>query len=282
MISKVKSALDQGYIRYQMRKHQMPQVSARFSIFVDTSRFTIKTADSWNEFLQVIKLRHEVFIREGLKKRTALRVDLDKFDFVCDHLIIVEKATSRVVGTYRLISSHVSKDYYSESEFYLKDFLKRPGTKLELGRACIHQDYRNGITMTLLWRGLVEYMKATKTDYLFGCSSIKTIDPLQTAFIYKFLQERGHTTDVYGIHPTKKYAFKKMREFLKSMEGLVTGVQGDSLVPSLLKSYLNAGAKVCGEPALDKPFHCVDFFTVLETKNISDSYERKYRTGSSS
>lgn len=48
-------------------------------------------------------------------------------------------------------------------------------------------------------------------------------------------------------------------------------------VPALLKSYLNAGAKVYAAPAYDPAFHCLDFFTVLNLDQLKSSYERKYQ-----
>jgi putative hemolysin len=48
------------------------------------------------------------------------------------------------------------------------------------------------------------------------------------------------------------------------------------LIPSLLKSYIKTGAVVCGEPALDQDFQCIDFFTLLDVRNMKESVMKKF------
>ena len=46
---------------------------------------------------------------------------------------------------------------------------------------------RNGIVMNLLWRGVGAYMKNIDARYVFGCASIKTVEPAITCAIYNHL-----------------------------------------------------------------------------------------------
>jgi putative hemolysin len=48
------------------------------------------------------------------------------------------------------------------------------------------------------------------------------------------------------------------------------------LFRSLLQSYFRLGAKVCGRPAIDKSFRCIDFLTLLDVAQIKGSYLHKY------
>ena len=48
------------------------------------------------------------------------------------------------------------------------------------------------------------------------------------------------------------------------------------LLPPLLRSYLQAGSKVHGAPALDKDFQCIDLLTILDLRSVQGSYARRY------
>ena len=47
-------------------------------------------------------------------------------------------------------------------------------------------------------------------------------------------------------------------------------------IPALLGSYFKAGAKLAGEPAIDREFHCIDFLTVLKIEDMSPAFKGKY------
>lgn len=264
----------------------------KVSLCFDKGSFTIKTVENWTELAEVMKLRHEVFHREFLGKRLPLSMDFDRYDSLGDHLIIVDRSSDRlgrsgegsavpgqVVGCYRLISSEHSRDFYSASEFNISEFLSLPGTKLEMSRACIHRDYRDGVVISLLWRGLVQYIQAVKAEYLFGCASIRTMDPLEVASIYSYLQANGFLSETIQAVPVPAYHMPGVHYPTPSAVQAEQVEKGKSLIPPLLNSYLRAGAKVCGVPALDVSFECIDFLTVLKMKQLTRTFDRKYHPG---
>ena len=118
---------------------------AKVSLFVDAQKFLIKTGESGYELEKALKLRYEVVYREILNKRAFLNIDVDEFDFISDHLIIIDKKSEEAVGTYRLISSTFSERFYSETEFFIENLKRTADNKLELGRACVHREHRNGV-----------------------------------------------------------------------------------------------------------------------------------------
>jgi putative hemolysin len=251
-----------------------PKVSFAF----DKGNYTVKTVENWTELEQVLRLRHEVFHKEFMGKTLALGMDFDRFDSVGDHLVIVDRESGKIVGTYRLICSQFSKSFYSASEFGLDEFLQVPGVKLEMSRACIHKDFRDGVVISLLWRGLIQYVQAVKADYLFGLASIRTMDQNDVGSIYQYLNANGFLSKEFSITAVPSYT-------MPGGEALATAGSpdnGKALIPPLLNSYLRAGAKVCGLPALDESFECVDFLTVLRMKDISKLYDRRYTAGDSS
>lgn len=247
----------------------------KVKLLIERERFVIKTAENHDELARVLRLRYDVFYRELLEKRLLLGIDIDKFDFKCDHLIIIDKKTDTFIGTYRLISSLFARKFYSETEFSLDSIISLPGIKLELGRACVHRDYRTGSSIALLWRGITEYMKITGTKYLFGCSSVKTTDKKEVAAMYKNLSGNNLAPQEYQVFPKRKFK-------IKGFESMVEEVTKEdeekamSSIPPLIKSYLNMGASICGEPAYDKKFKCADFLTVFNLDS-SEKVQKKYK-----
>jgi L-ornithine Nalpha-acyltransferase len=252
----------------------------KVSLFIDTQRFLIKTVENSYELEKVLKLRHEVFYREILNKRAFLNIDVDEFDFICDHLIVIDKKSEEVVGTYRIISSTFSERFYSETEFLIQNLKSTADNKLELGRACVHRDYRNGVTIALLWKGISEYIKRVDARYLFGCSSINTMDIIEVSLIYNYVKGLYFSSEDFRVYPKGKYRIEQIDYYLDAIERFNLKAETvEELVPPLLKSYLRAGSKICGEPAVDRKFRCIDFLTVLDTELLNKTFEKKYKVG---
>jgi putative hemolysin len=242
----------------------------------ENSRYIVRIARDGEELVQAMRLRHEVFFEEGGLPWNPLSLDFDNFDFLCDHLVILEKATGRMVGTYRLNASCRNSVFYSSSEFHLENIARLPGNKLELGRSCVHKDFRSALIIAMLWRGLTAYMKALDIRYLFGCTSLMTLDPEKVAAVNAFLLS-GHSAPAeQSVRP--RHPFKHLAKYMRFLETLPEELRpkGETLVPPLLKSYLRAGAKVCGNPCMDGAFKCADFFTLFDVQSISGSYEKKF------
>lgn len=231
----------------------------RHHVRIETTRYTLKTASRLDELLRLFHLRHAVF------KGDASKLDLDHLDHACDHLLILDNSDGSIVGTYRLI---FGSEYYSDGEFNLSQFKKLPGTKLELGRACIQEEHRNGSVIDLLWKGIGRYQELTGAQYLFGCSSIFTVNPKEMSALMSQMRAKGRFDDGLKIRPVPSFTHPKL-----------TGSYDEPIsatLPSLLASYLMAGAKVHGTPAYDEEFFCFDWLTILNVDEISSSYKRRY------
>ncbi len=236
--------------------------------------FLVKTAETQSEFINVLKLRHEIFIREWQGREKESGLDLEPFDYSGDHLLIIRKVDQMLVGTYRLLCSNFVESFYSQDEFQMDQFLKSEGIKLELGRACIHHEFRNGITIDLLWKGLARYISASKADYLFGCSSVKTVDHVVFEALYFELSKKHQWLHEFDICSTSKYKFETFKFNNKSESA--DGKKLRELLPPLLRSYLQAGAAVYGEPAHDKVFSCVDLLTILDLKKLNRRFRERF------
>jgi putative hemolysin len=264
----------------KLRKHKIHQFKPKVHIFSDKGPFILKTVETADELIEALRLRYQVFHRELLGKFRPTGIDVDEFDFVCDHLVIVDKKTKKIVGTYRFNSSEFSHNFYCEQEFHMENLMSRPGTKLELGRACIHSEYRRGAVIALLWRGIADYMKAINASILFGCASIKTESPRQAALLYHYFHRDGRFKEGMLCPPTAKYTMPNLDLWIENLSRELTveeKTEIDELIPPLCRAYLKAGSLMGGEPAYDSAFKCIDFLTILPRENLNAALWRKYK-----
>lgn len=279
-VRSVKVALEKLNAQIKIHHHNIRRFEPRVSFEFERGHFQVKTASNGAELEKCLRLRFEVFHKEFMNKKRTVGVDIDKLDFISDHLVIVDKRLNRTIGTYRLNCSKFNDTFYSTSEFQMEKLLAMPGNKLEMGRACIDKEYRNGVVMALLWRGIVEYAQATESKYLFGCGSVKTTDKLESALIYKWLRDHGHMNEEFDVVPTKKYRISGFKECLDYIEADADRYNPEAvreMIPTLMHSYLKAGSKLCGEPAVDLEFGCIDFLTLLKTDEMTALFQRKFK-----
>ncbi len=246
-------------------------------IYIETSQFILKTAQSNQERYQCFRLRHEVFSKEyGLNKN--LNIDYDEFDDDFSHLIIIDKKTTAVIGTYRFKVQENSQKSYTNQEFDLESCSLLDQGFLELGRACIHKDYRRGITiLPLLWKGILEVLNKSKCELMIGCSSVKTIDINDALLLKKYFLENNHFEELLWTLPKSHYIIPEFLEDTTTSKKLTHDEirQAENLIPPLLKAYLRYGAKINIIPALDLEFGCIDFLTLMKSSDLNKQIAKK-------
>lgn len=246
--------------------------SANINFSLENSNYIVKIADEDQEFEEMLRLRYDIFYKEWGSLETGNSIDFDKYDLLADHVLIKEKKNNRIIATCRLIHSQFTDSFYSEEEFFLDEFLKSPGAKLEMGRVCIAEDYRTGVVLSLMWRALARYCTLSGVDYLFGCSSIHTTNPAVARDLSQHFMN-GYSSSEYNVRPLPYYDFSDLMD--NQNESTVT-TEIDQLIPPILKFYLKSGAKIYGRPAIDRVFQCVDFFTILKIEEGESFFFTKY------
>lgn len=234
------------------------------------SKLSLSLASTEEEVKEVQRLRYKVFIEAmGLAAlANAEGLDRDEFDEHCDHLIVRDTKTLKVVGTYRILGPNAARNlgrFYSETEFDLSRLHNIRDSIAEAGRACIHPDYRSGAVIMMLWAGLAAFMRRERCTYLIGCASISLTDGgHNAAAIYRNFKEEDFAPLEYRVKPHLAFPFEDMDQ------GHV------ARIPPLLKGYIRAGGWVCGEPAWDPDFHSADLFLMLPLANLDNRYAKHY------
>ena len=239
-----------------------PRCSSKNDVRLEAGLYVARLAVTDAERAAAFRLRFLVFnleMREGLESAYVNGYDVDRYDEVCDHLIVEEKTTGGIVGTYRIQMGDVAGrcfGYYSEQEF---DFAPYEGMRaqiVELGRACIHRDHRSAEVLHLLWRGIARYALANGGRYMMGCCSLTSQDPEMGHAVYETLTD-------YCVEPELQTVPTAAFRLPESATALV-----DVRAPKLLRAYLTIGAKICGPPAIDREFKTVDFLTLLDLQTL--------------
>ncbi len=278
-IGTVKEAFQSLEAQLKLQRFKIGKFQPKIKISVEKGHYTVKTVETADELKDVLKLRFDVFNREFMQTKRVVGVDVDKLDFICDHLVIRDNRAGRIVGTYRLNSSTFSNKFYSSAEFHFDEIKQMDGNILELGRAAIDKDYRTGVVIALLWRGISEYMLKTNTDILLGCASVKTTEPLPIGLVTYHLENKGVLKFDLNVEPTRKYRVKKLRSVIDYIEKNPFEYDEaaiEKMIPALFQSYIKMGFKAYGEPALDRDFNCIDFLIMIRLDQLEGSYKRRY------
>ena len=261
------------------KKRIIKKIKSEFEPII-FKNFTIKIAESNFEIKKAQSLRYKIFFKEKkIKKKSfkfLLQRDYDFYDKISDHLIIIDnnrEIRDNVIGTYRLLRGNCAKLYrgfYTEQEFDISNLKKNFSSKdiLELGRSCVHPEYRSGIILKLLWQGISKYIKICKIKILMGCASFSGTNPS------KFKDEFSFLYRSYRL--PKNYNVKSLQDneilFGKNIE------QSTILnrLPPLIKGYLRAGGMVSENFYIDKEFETIDYCVIMLTEKIVSRYQNKF------
>lgn len=263
----------------QLRWNRVHKFTAKINLNIQVGPYLIKTAETPSELIESFRLRDEVFNQE-FRGLNGFGLDFDKFDYHFDHLIIVHRTSNKIIGTYRLNCSTFSTESYTALEFEISRLKENTAPILELGRACIHKDFRKGSVISLLWRGIAEYMNLCGANILFGCSSIKINRAREAALVYHHLTTQNLVSHDYGCRPTKNFCltnFDPWHAYFRLELSDTHSQEAEQLIPSLLKSYLKLGAKVAAEPAFDADFDCIDLLTILRREDLAQSLAERLK-----
>jgi L-ornithine Nalpha-acyltransferase len=261
----------------------LPAVLGRFG------PFEVRLATMTREIRKAQRLRFKVFYEEGQampRQRTALtRRDICPFDKICDHLLVFDKdqlnrfgrKKPKIVGVYRLLRWDTAarhRGFYSATEFDIAPLLARHPDKrfLELGRSCVHAQYRSKRVIELLWRGLWLYAKHHRIDVLIGCASLPGVDRLALALPLSFLHRHALADEEWCVRPL---AGRGMDMAVLDTTA-IDARKGIAALPPLLKAYLRAGAKFGDGAVIDPQFSTTDVFTILPLSDLEERYQDHY------
>lgn len=253
---------------------------------IGTSQLTVRLARNRRDVIQAQALRYRVFHQQmgaaSSLKHKLLRRDVDRFDRVSDHLLVLAPRRRRlvpyisgaVVGAYRLIRSDIAKGrgFYSADEFDLSPIEQRYARCLELGRSCVDPHYRTRAVIDRLWRAIAAYIVDHDIDVLFGCASFAGVDPDAYARSLSYLH---HFHGAPSACRPRALGHRHVDMAMLAKDQIEPRKAWAEL-PPLLKGYLRLGAVIGDGAVIDRNFNTIDVCVILPTSEIKTRYLRRY------
>ena len=129
--------------------------------------------------------------------------------------------------------------------------------------------------MALLWCGISELIFRGKQRYLLGCVSLEETDPVAGWALYEYFKKNNNFAGF--IHATPKNGYELKCPPAEQLNAVLADRKKIfSLIPPLFKGYLRLGAKICGEPAFDYEFGSIDFFIILDVRQVPSRYVKHF------
>jgi putative hemolysin len=245
---------------------------------------TLRLAQDDGDVRAAQRLRYRVFVTElggdGPMVDHQNGLEIDEIDPFYDHLLLIDETREpaqmdHVVGVYRLMRADAARragGFYSQSEYDLTPLISSPKTLLELGRSCVHPDYRGGKAMYFLWRGLADYVAQHRIDVLFGVASFHGTDIARLAEPLSMLHHRHLAPPEF-----------RARARLDNHQPMDMIPQSDidrrralRATPPLIKAYLRLGGFVGDGAYIDHAFKTTDVFLVMDTQQMNQRMRRLY------
>jgi len=251
------------------------------AVLVETDHFLVKLAQDHEEIEKAQRLRYEIFNLEqgrGLKKADTYGIDFDEFDEYCLHLLVLEKASGRVIGTYRAhlgCVANSAKGFYSSREYEIHGIYTIAEKCIELGRTCVSPEYRSGAVVALLWTGITELVVRAGLTYMLGCVSLEDQDPATGWALYEYIKAQYGVCADYTVIPRPGFVLARPTE--DAIQKVLA--DGNSLkrkIPPIFKGYLRLGGHICGDPALDREFGTIDFFVLVDITKVPLRYKHHF------
>lgn len=250
-------------------------------------QFELKLATDPDDLRAAQRLRYEVFIAElggdGDMVDHENRLERDAFDPFYDHLILIDKrrdraALNHVVGVYRLLRSEQAEKlgrYYTEDEYDLT-LLKASGRRLlELGRSCVHADYRGGTALFHLWNGLARYVFDYDIEVLFGVASFHGTDVQALKLPLSYLHHVHLAPEALRVRALGAHFQRMDLVPIDAVERKAAMLQ----TPALIKAYLRMGGFVGEGAFIDEAFNTTDVCLIMDTAKMNEKSHARYSKG---
>ncbi len=234
------------------------------------SRFEVRVSRDRARVVEAQRLRYRVFAQEPGFATTLDRagVDEDRFDIHCEHLIVRDTASGDVVGTFRILAPDAARragSYHAQDCFDLSLLDVLRDRMVEVGRACVHPDYRSANVNLMLWSALARYLVEHGYDYVLGTASISLADGgHRAASLFRAISQ-------HSMSPEDLRALPRRRLPLESLTHAI-----DARPQKSLRAHLDLGAWACGEPGKDRHSMRADIPLLLPLARMRDPFARRF------
>ena len=231
-------------------------------------RYRARYASSQIDVLAAQSLRYQCF---NLSNKDEL--DVDEFDALCQHVLIENLETEKLICCYRILKFDTGKNISSSysSQFYdLKVIENFTEPMIEVGRFCIDPEENDPSVVLTAWAALAQIVVHNQTELLFGCSSFEGIEKEKYFDSFALLRDRYMAPD----HWRPKIKAAQVFCYSKDLIYKVDKKKALLNMPPLLKTYLSMGAWVSDHAVVDLNMKTLHLFTGMEISKIPKSRKK--------
>ena len=235
---------------------------------IRVGRYQARYASSQIDVLAAQSLRYQCF---NLSNKDEL--DVDDFDALCQHILIENLETEKLICCYRILKFDSGKNISSSysSQFYdLKVIENFTEPMIEVGRFCIDPEVNDPSVVLTAWAALAQIVDHNQTQFLFGCSSFEGIEKEKYFDSFALLRDRYMAPD----HWRPKIKAAQVFCYSKDLIYKVDKKKALLNMPPLLKTYLSMGAWVSDHAVVDLNMKTLHLFTGMEISKIPKSRKK--------
>ncbi|MCL5776568.1 GNAT family N-acetyltransferase [Limibaculum sp. FT325] len=231
-------------------------------------RYSARLAATPEDIRRCQQLRYLAFIAGRGLGGEGQDLDADRFDEVCQHMMVEEVRTGRLVCCFRMMplpdGTEIERSY-SAQYYELSALRSFPGKMVEMGRFCIHPEHRDPNILRTAWAAMSAHVEREGVELLFGCSSFQGVDAEEYRDAFALLREK-HLAPRRWLPRVKApavFRFATAFRFLKPDLRLAM-----RRMPPLLRSYLVMGGWVSDHAVIDRDLNTLHVFTGVEVRRV--------------
>ena len=204
-------------------------------------------------------------------------LDADAFDGACLHMLVEEARSGTLVCCFRLMplagGSEIGRSY-SAQYYNLAGLSAFDGPMVEMGRFCIHPDWKDPDILRVAWGAMTRFVDETGVEMLFGCSSFRGTEAEAYLDAFAMLKE-AHLAPKRWLPRVKAPDVFRFARALKRLKP--DAKRAMQAMPPLLRTYLLMGGWVSDHAVVDRDLDTLHVFTGLEIRAIPPARARLLR-----
>lgn len=230
-------------------------------------KYRARRAESAADVAAAQALRFRTFIDGRGAADRPDGLDADAYDAICEHMLVEEVRTGRLVCCFRFLPLSAGEicRSYSAQYYDLSALEAYEGKLVELGRFCIDPDVRDADILRIAWGAMTAYVDENNVDLLFGCSSFEGTKADAYMDAFALLKERHLAPKRWLPRPKAPKIFSFAKKLRPRKPNLKLAMMR---MPPLLRTYLVMGGWVSDHAVVDNDLNTLHVFTGLEVKRV--------------
>ncbi len=243
-------------------------------------RYTARMAETDQDLRRAQQLRFVTFIASTGATVAGDRHDgrdADDFDELCRHVLVEDTRTGTLVCCFRLLPLNNGTEIdrsYSAQYYNLSALAQFDGPMVEMGRFCIHPDWRDPDILRVAWGAMTRFVDEMGVEMLFGCSSFHGTKAAAYHDAFAMLKDRHLAPKRWLPRVKAPNVFRFARALRRFRPDAKRAMQA---MPPLLRTYLLMGGWVSDHAVVDRDLNTLHVFTGLEIRAIPPARARLLR-----